>query len=273
MLFRMGPPPCRTDVWNPATGGFVNVPNLTLPSGCGSLTSPDPTGTLALQNFRPAGGSPEVRLIELSAGRVRWSIAGDVRSYPPPAFSHDGARVAFRENDGSTTVIDVRRGSVIGTLPTQAETGRVALSPDGSRLAVGSAISVSLWDVRTRRFLMTLPSLAGTFDVKRWTLASNPFASIPNLYNGADAMRFSDDGSRFHPDAGHHGAIHRATELDLAEVAVRSRALFPLRRRGAGWSEGRETADRYRSFAASACACFKSGTSASACFHSVRKSW
>ena len=30
---------------------------------------------------------------------------------------------------------------------------------------------------------------------------------------------------------------------------------------------------RYRSFAASACACFKSGTSVSACFHRVRKSW
>ncbi len=30
---------------------------------------------------------------------------------------------------------------------------------------------------------------------------------------------------------------------------------------------------RYRSFAASACACFKSGTSGSACFHRVRKSW
>jgi hypothetical protein len=41
-------------------------------------------------------------------------------------------------------------------------------------------------------------------------------------------------------------------------------------------SESKTTASslvmRYRSFAASACACFNSGTSVSACFHRVRKS-
>ena len=54
------------------------------------------------------------------------------------------------------------------------------------------------------------------------------------------------------------------------ETAERSSWRYPNRARSA---ESSSLVMRYRSFAASACACFKSGTSVSACFHRVRKSW
>jgi WD40 repeat protein/serine/threonine protein kinase len=136
--------------------------------------------TFTGEPFRGAAVSPDNRLLLVGAvrGVVRWINAetGELLATTTDAhrhelsgiaFSEDGSRAASVAFDGTLAIwdpssfqlIDSFKGHMLGA-------HAVAFSPDGRRLATGGGGGrevVKLWDVSTRRELLTLPGQGTLF--------------------------------------------------------------------------------------------------------------
>jgi eukaryotic-like serine/threonine-protein kinase len=101
------------------------------------------------------------------------------------AFSPDGQTlVAACRNDDSVTLWNVDTRQPIARWIDQRTPLAVAFSPDGSRLAVGHSgdaegEAVSLWDLRTRRELVTLLTPGFTFDVVQFSADGSSLLTRP----------------------------------------------------------------------------------------------
>jgi WD40 repeat protein len=191
----------RTRVWSRAERRLVlelddpNVPlrlwrfwadgrRLLSVSGEGKMTWWDTLTRQAVRTFtvgpcRSAAVSPDSHLLAVGAGTgaVRWLNAetGELLATTSIAhqhqvvgiaFSEDGSRAASVADDGTLAIwdpssfqlIDAFKGHMLGA-------HAVAFSPDGRRLATGSGgrEAVKLWDVSTRRELLTLPGQGTLF--------------------------------------------------------------------------------------------------------------
>jgi eukaryotic-like serine/threonine-protein kinase len=124
-------------------------------------------------------------------------------------FSADGRRVAVGSSDG-VRVVDLKTGTEF--LNRKAALGRVALSNDGTLLAVATGTSVDLWDVGTGRDMgrinqarttrlefsadsKSLVTFSSSGPVRLWPVALRP----PEVICGGCLVRglsFSADGKR-----------------------------------------------------------------------------
>jgi DNA-binding SARP family transcriptional activator/WD40 repeat protein len=166
-------------------------------------------------------------------------------AWPQPAFDADGTRLAYGGVTGHVTIFDVASGAVIQTLPTPPATseqpifpapesyvGRLAFSPDGTKLVVASLETGTIFDLRTGRelghptgwgitamgatftpdgTLVVISGLDGatlTFDPDTGDQVGEPIADAQLTVNGPDGMLATTD---------HAGTIR------LVEVATRQR--------------------------------------------------
>jgi WD40 repeat protein/serine/threonine protein kinase len=169
-----------------------------------------------LRLWDPATGQ-QTALLRLEAAPPKLDRNPDV------AYNADGSRIAsFPGSDagaGSSRLWDATTGNEIAVLAEWQDFGnRVAFSPDGRRVAVGSGEYVYLCDVITGRRLATLGPHTKTVwfvafspDGKRVASATAPGSNAIHLWDGesgkqvdvlrghtntVDAMIFSPDGSR-----------------------------------------------------------------------------
>lgn len=78
------------------------------------------------------------------------------------AFSADGSRILTGSGDGVARMWDAKTGTELLTLRGHTEAvSSMSLSPDGSRLIIGTAKSAKLWDVKTSVDLITLKDHSG----------------------------------------------------------------------------------------------------------------
>jgi WD40 repeat protein len=149
--------------------------------------SPDST-MLATASTEPKGG---VRIWAVPSGRLLRSLTG-VESV---SWRTDGLAVAtltLASTGFEVTVWDARTGSQLNRIPLgQLRPTRLALSPDGQRVAVGSTGGAAeLWRLRDHKRLATLPRLTGTGAVS--TVAFAPNGTLAGGGTGDGRVQFWD---------------------------------------------------------------------------------
>jgi WD40 repeat protein len=101
--------------------------------------------------------------------RVAAEMASESGPWLPSlAFSSDGRELATRGSDGTITLRDGATADPQRVLDGAVPVGRLALSPDGSRLAVGDDLNVGLWRV-ARGELDRAVRLGGPIQALRFT--------------------------------------------------------------------------------------------------------
>jgi WD40 repeat protein len=115
------------------------------------------------------------------------------------AWSADGARIASGSQTTPVMMWDAASGSLLHTLPGDRNLG-LAFSPDGTRLAVSTADSVTILDTTS------------------WSLVSTPSSGNSNALSGlgypVDRVTFSPDGTRL-AAAGYKLAVWDAATWNL----------------------------------------------------------
>lgn len=124
-----------------------------------------------------------IRLCDIT-GRLpsRW-LRGHAIQVRALAFTPEGTTLISSAYDRSVRLWDVRTGQTIHEIPGEDYSG-LAISPDGTRLAVAYKESVGLWDIQTRLQVGLLKS--GIADLRRVTfpLGGDSLAAI-----AADGLR------------------------------------------------------------------------------------
>ena len=136
------------------TRGIAGVLLVLLAAGCSNGTGPQtgsqtaPTSErIAFQSTRP-GGTPELLLMNPDGSNVQTLLGGPA-TYQSPAFSSDGARIAFSSNrDGDFDLYVMNRDGtglahVTGpSVPDTTYDDSPSWSPDGSKLVFGRLFSL-----------------------------------------------------------------------------------------------------------------------------------
>jgi len=111
-----------------------------------SQTAPQ-SGQIVFQSTRP-GGTPELRVMDPDGSNLRTLLGGPA-TYQSPAFSPDGARIAFSSNrDGDFDLYVMNRDGtglahVTGpSVPDTTYDDSPSWSPDGSKLVFGRLFSL-----------------------------------------------------------------------------------------------------------------------------------
>jgi|GEM_PF-7105509 len=142
-------------VVNPTTGKMVRTFTLNLNNNNGAIS---PDGRLVVTT------APTLTVWEVATGKKRLAV-----ETPPSTeimvFSADSRFLAFWDQNGTVVVADVRTGTVARRIQNGEGDDAVtslALSSDGKRLGVGSAIgSVTVYDLTTGEILAPFGGHAG----------------------------------------------------------------------------------------------------------------
>ncbi|WP_344883078.1 PQQ-binding-like beta-propeller repeat protein [Allokutzneria multivorans] len=131
----------------------------------GAVTSAGPRQVFTWDPARPT----EPRRVPLAASPVSdrmRQLAEDYLPGPARPLLSMNLRLVVARSDNEITLYDSENGKVLGSLPVTASVqrfGDMRVSADGSRLAVGHDGSVTVWDLRERRAVATIPDVTAEF--------------------------------------------------------------------------------------------------------------
>ncbi|HVK08918.1 MAG TPA: protein kinase [Gemmataceae bacterium] len=193
------------------------VGNPDRPEVNGGAFSPDG------ERLAAAGGDGQVRVWDSRTGRLLQQFRPHTNSVVGVTFHRDGRHITSVGADGRVKVCDWTTGREVFDEPCDVRrkfgtAGTAAFSPDGERLAAGSAGVVKVWDWRNRQVLYALPaggegnaiSVAFSRDggrlasastgqnVKVWDLNDRGqlVRTFPGHPHPVGALAFSPDGGR-----------------------------------------------------------------------------
>jgi WD40 repeat protein len=158
---------------------------------------------LIAERATPRDDGPSIRLWDAQTGRLVRSIEGIKSYWPATAFTPDSRRLIAGGVENVIQVFDVADGKELGRMTGHARVSRLAVTPDGRRLASASSdasargdYAVRLWDLQTykelRRFV---PRRGSVFD-----------------------MSFSPDGRRLATAGGEPGRLNNRGEVQVWDV-------------------------------------------------------
>jgi WD40 repeat protein len=154
----------------------------------------------------------EVRLWDLTAGKLRREFVGHTDPIQAIAFSRDGKVLATGGGDYSVKLWDTEGKELASFGPLTDTVNRVAFSPNGKRLAAAGSYEAWLWDVAGRKqlssfrhhangypaaFSLDLKTLAAPChqDMDLWDLSSGKLRlTLPDHHGRAGHAAFSPDG-------------------------------------------------------------------------------
>jgi len=132
--------------------------------------------TITLQNFLSVGGnappggvsySPDGKRLaynDINTTKIVDATSGaEILTLPPfksatvdVVFSHDGTQLAVASQDGTMGIYESNTGKMLIEFPTSsAGIQRIAISPDGKRIASANGDGAYVWDAATGRQLLT----------------------------------------------------------------------------------------------------------------------
>jgi WD40 repeat protein/serine/threonine protein kinase len=200
------------------------------------------------------GEDKKIYLWELATGNVVQTLPAEGPPVLKVLFSPDGSRLycstgGYRDGQplpAEVRVFEIPSGRALGTLVRQSTIHRIALSPDGRRLAVtGTEDAVTVWDVESRERVACLRGhsnsvlavafsadghrlVTGGFDhtVKIWSVDSaQELLTLDGHTNAISDVAFSQDGKVL-ASTDLDGNVHlRDGEPLTAEVLVTREAL------------------------------------------------
>jgi WD40 repeat protein len=134
-----------------------------------------------------AGPAHTLRLLDAVTGKEILTSDAQ-RSYASDlAWSPDGTRFAFIDDDGAALVWDARTGETVQTLKSGESRSRdVAWSPDGKRLISGGEDKqLRLWDATTGQLLRTMAGQWSTIADVDWSPDGKRLASAGDWLEGS----------------------------------------------------------------------------------------
>jgi WD40 repeat protein len=100
-----------------------------------------------------AGDGGTVRVWDAATGKEVKALRGQAQTVRSAAFSPDGRHLVTGGGDGKVVIWDPDTGRQVRTWPGGRE-GRIAVSPDGKSVAVGTGKAVRVFDVSTGRAIL-----------------------------------------------------------------------------------------------------------------------
>jgi WD40 repeat protein/tetratricopeptide (TPR) repeat protein/tRNA A-37 threonylcarbamoyl transferase component Bud32 len=179
-------------VWDPATGRETLTLHGDLGSGGEVAFSPD--GRRLASCGGEIGQPGEVKVWDAATGNVVHTLRGHTGEVLSVAFSPDGSRLASlggkRYRSGEVKVWDAANGQEIFSLPVLiSHRHGMAFSPDGQHLASATANGLKVWDVATRREVLTLKDTSlidgVAFSPDRRRLAGASFDDTVQVWDAA----------------------------------------------------------------------------------------
>jgi WD40 repeat protein len=200
-------------LWDAASGRSVRTIG-----GKASCLAFSPEGRRLLAGSDDNGGHGELKLWDVPTGQELCTFPGQTSAVLNVAFSPDGWRVASIANEGGAKVWDAHTGQLLRTVwhtdrntDHQIDTGVVAFSPDGQRLATACGYEfrpgdVKVWDVGSGpesrtfsahgnptsvAFTSGAPGLTALSGAKKWNLKCGGLdLQAFELPNGARTVSF-----------------------------------------------------------------------------------